>query len=84
MKMKTIPKKNTIPRCHKSFLPKFCTMIGGEDHPQLEMLVDRLLVDRLYLSTTTMVDLLVKVVLGLQEVVVMVRQEVAITVQRWW
>jgi hypothetical protein len=59
-------------------------MIGGEDHPQLEMLVDRLLVDRLYLSTTTMVDLLVKVVLGLQEVVVMVRQEVAITVQRWW
>jgi len=44
-------------------------MNEGEDHPQLEMLVDHLLVDGLYLSTMAMVDLLVEVVMGLQEAI---------------
>jgi hypothetical protein len=69
MKTKTISKENTNPTCHKSFLLKNRTKIGGEDHPQLEMLVDRLLVDELYLSTMAMVDLSAKVVMGLHEVV---------------
>ncbi|CAM6007706.1 unnamed protein product [Sphagnum balticum] len=38
-------------------------MTGGENHPQSEMLVDRLLVDKLYLSTMAMVDLLTQVVM---------------------
>jgi hypothetical protein len=65
MKTRTIPKENTTPRCHKSFLPKNRTMIEREDHPQLEMLVDCLRVDGLYLSATAVVDLLVDVVTGL-------------------
>jgi hypothetical protein len=69
MKMMTIPKVSTTPRCHESFLLKNCTMNEGEDHPQLEMLVDHLLVDGLYLSTMAMVDLLVEVVMGLQEAI---------------
>jgi hypothetical protein len=65
MKTKTISKENTTPTCHESFLLKNHTKIGGEDHPQLEMLVDRLLVDELYLSTMVMVELSAKVVMGL-------------------
>jgi hypothetical protein len=53
-------------------------MIIGEDHPQLEMLVNRLLVDGLYLLETTMVDLSTKVVMGLWEVVIMVHQKVVV------
>ncbi len=62
MRMKTTPKENTTPRCHKSFLPKNYTMIKREDHPQLEMLVDNQLMDGLYLSTTMVVDFSVEVV----------------------
>lgn len=42
-------KENTTLGCHESFLSKNRTMTIGEDHPQLEMMVDRLLVDELYL-----------------------------------
>jgi hypothetical protein len=69
MRMRTIPKASTTPRCLESFLPKNCTTNEGEDHPQLEMSIDHLLVDRLYLSTMVMVDLLVEVVMGLQEAI---------------
>jgi hypothetical protein len=41
------------------------TMTGREDHPQLEMLVNCLLVDGLYLLATMVVDLLAEVVMGL-------------------
>jgi hypothetical protein len=80
MMMRTIPRENITPGCHESFLPKNCTMIEREDHPQLEMLVESRLVDGLYLSTTMVVDFLVEVVMGLQKVVVMVLQKVAITI----
>ncbi len=43
-------------------------MTKGEDHLRLEMLIDRLLVDGLYLSVTAMVDLSMEVVKGFQEV----------------
>jgi hypothetical protein len=49
MKKKIILKENTTPRCNKSFLSENHTMIGREDHFQLEMLEDSLLVDGLYL-----------------------------------
>jgi hypothetical protein len=65
MKMKIILKKNTTPGCHKSFIPKNYTMIKGENHPQLEMLVDRMLVDGLYQLAMAVVALLAKVLTGL-------------------
>jgi hypothetical protein len=66
MKTKTIPKENTTLGCRKLFLSKNRSMIGRENHPRLEMLVDRLLVDELYLSTTIVVDHSAKVVTGFQ------------------
>jgi hypothetical protein len=66
MRTRIIPKESTIPRCHELFLLKNCTMNEGENHPQLELLVDRVLMDKLYLSTMGMVDLLAEVVTGLQ------------------
>jgi hypothetical protein len=69
MRTMTIPKESTTPRCHESFLPKNYTMNVGEDHPWLEMLVDHLLMDGLYLSTMVMVDLLTEVITDLQEAI---------------
>jgi hypothetical protein len=57
MKTRTIPKENTTPGCYKSFMSKNRTMIKKEDYPRLEMLVDYLQVDGLYLSAIAMVDL---------------------------
>jgi hypothetical protein len=62
MKTKTILKENTTSRCHESFLLQNYTMTKGENHPQLEMLVDCLLMDELYLSIMMVVDLLAEVV----------------------
>jgi hypothetical protein len=70
MGMRTIPKKSTTPRCHKLFLPKNLTMIEREDHPQLKMVINYVLVDGLYLLAMTMVDLSAKLVKGLQEVAI--------------
>jgi hypothetical protein len=65
MKMKIIPKKNTTRRWHKLFLLKNRTMTRGENHPQLEMLVNRILVDGLYLLVMAAVAFLAKVVTSL-------------------
>ncbi len=68
MRTKVIPKENTTLGCHKSFLPKNYTMTEGENHPRLEMLIDRLLVDEQYLSTIMVANPLAEVVTGLREV----------------
>ncbi len=78
MKPRTISKENTTPRCHESFLPKNRTMNEGADHPQLEMLVGLLLVDKLFLLAIVVVDLSMVVVIGLQDVIMAVLREVAI------
>lgn len=49
------------------------------NHPRLEMLVGHLLVDKLYLSATLVVEVLTMVVTCLQEAVVAVLQEVMVT-----
>jgi hypothetical protein len=43
-------------------------MTEGENHPRLEMLIDRLLVDEQYLSTIMVANPLAEVVTGLREV----------------
>jgi hypothetical protein len=53
-------------------------MNEGANHLRLEMLVGRLLVDGLYLSTKVVANILAMVIMVLQEVVVVVFQEVAI------
>jgi hypothetical protein len=70
MRMTTIPKESTTPRCNKLFLPENLTMIEREDQPQLKMVINYVLLDGLYLSTMTMVDLSAKLVKGLQEVAI--------------
>jgi len=72
MKMRIIPKESTTPRCHELVLSENCTMTKGEDHPKLEMVVNWVLVDGLYLLVTIMVDLSVEVVKGLQEVAIVI------------
>jgi hypothetical protein len=53
-------------------------MIEKENHPRLEMLMNQLLVDRLYLLTTIMVDLLEEVVMGLKEIAIVDTRETKI------
>jgi hypothetical protein len=64
MRMKTILKENTTLGCRESFLLENHTMTRGEDHPWLEMLVDHLRMDELYLLTMVAVDLSAEVVIG--------------------
>ncbi len=78
MRTRTIPKENTTLGCHESFLLENCTMIEKENHPRLEMLMNQLLVDRLYLLTTIMVDLLEEVVMGLKEIAIVDTRETKI------
>jgi hypothetical protein len=85
MRTKTIPKENTTLGCHKSFLPENYTMTERGNHPQLKMLIDCLLVDKQYLSTTIVANPLAKVVIGLrkvdlQEVVEVFRLEIVVTI----
>lgn len=70
MRMRIIPKESTTPRCHELVLSENCTTIEGEDHPLIKMVVNCVLVDGLYLLVTTMVDLSMEVVKGLQEVAI--------------
>ncbi len=79
MKTRIISQENTTPRCHKSLLSKSCTMNERAYHPRLEMLMGFLLVDELFLLATLVVDLSMVVVIGLQEVMVAILWEVAIT-----
>jgi hypothetical protein len=79
MKTRIISKENTTSGCHELFLLKNHTMNEGADHPQLELLVGLLLVDELFLLATVVVDLLMVVVIGLQEVIMAVLPKVAIT-----
>ncbi len=46
MRMKTILKENTTPRCHESFILEKHTMVEREDLPWSEMLVSHLLMDK--------------------------------------
>jgi len=48
MRKRTIPKESTTLGCHESFLSENHTMNGKANHPQLEMLVDCLLVDGVF------------------------------------
>lgn len=47
--------KNTTLRCHELFVQKIHTMNKGEDHRQLKMLIDHLLIDMLYLLVTVVI-----------------------------
>lgn len=78
MSTKTILKESTTPRCHKLFLSKNYTKNGRANHPRLEIPIDRLLMDGLYLSTTIVVYLSKLVMVGLQEAVVAAFQEVVV------
>jgi hypothetical protein len=80
MRTRTIPKESTTPRCHELFLLEKHTMTKRKDHPQLEMVVNCVMVDGLYLLAMIVVDLLAEVVKGLQEVAIVVLQEVEITI----